>query len=125
MGFHRGSPGILGSASSDQVESAIATSLTLVSADADAGYPTMEYTNGRITLFSGRQNVLIVEYVPDRTADVPPLDVCDWALILADDAGTVLASGIITHTKMDFGDIRRYHLTLDQEGPAPPGHPWS
>lgn len=70
--------------------------LVFVFVDADTGYPTRAYTDGRINLFSGCQTTLVVEYIPHRTADMPPLDVCDWALIRADDAGTVLASGVIT-----------------------------
>lgn len=125
MGLHRGSWGTGGSGSSDRFESASAASLTLVSDDADAGYPTMEYTDGRIHLFDRHQNALIVEYIPNGTADAPPLDVRDWALILADDAGSVLVSGVITHARTAVDNIRRYQITPNQEGPAPPGHPWS
>jgi hypothetical protein len=99
--------------------------MTLVSDDAASGYPTREYTDGRINFFSNRQNTLIVEYLPKKMTNAPPLDVCNWALILADDAGAVLASGVITHARREFRDIRRYHLALDQEGPASPGRPWA
>lgn len=114
------------SESTDRTGSKIAASMTLVSYDADAGYPATEYTDGRIVfVYSERQDALLVEYRPASTTDSPVVNVANWALILADAEGAVLASGVITQAGTGLNGIRRYHVTPDQEGPAPPdAQPW-
>lgn len=114
------------SESTNRTETTTAASLTLVSNDADAGYPATEYTDGQIVfLYSERQDALLVEYRPATTTDSPPVSVANWALILADAEGAVLASGVITQAGTGLNGIRRYHVNPDQEGPAPPGQPWA
>lgn len=115
------------SESTDQSESKTAASMTLISDDADADYPATEYTDGRIVyIFSERQDALLIEYRPASTADSLPVNVANWALILADAAGGVLANGVITQAATGVNGIRRYHVDPDREGPAPPNaQPWA
>ena len=117
-----------GSGRNDRTDSTTAASLTLIADDADAGYPATEYTDGRIIFsVSEHQGTIFIEYRPgrDSTTDPPPVTIANWALILADEEGTVLASGVITHAKRGLNGIRRYHVNPDQAGPAPPGQPWA
>lgn len=108
---------------SDRIESDTAASMTLIADNADTGYPALEYTEGQI-IYISTEDVHIVEYAPDTTGDPLPVDVRNWALILADDAGTVLVSGVIRHAETSINDIRRYHFTPGEDGPAPPTHSW-
>ena len=115
-----------GTGSTDHIESGTAVSLTLISADADAEYPATEYTAGRIVFsFSERQDAVYVEYRPDSTADPPPVTVSNWALILANTDGAVLASGVVTRAETGLNGVRRYHVDPHQAGPASPtAYPW-
>lgn len=126
MGANRG--GGAGRPGSDaRIDVETAASMTLISRDADAGYPAEEFADGRIVfLFPPSRNALIVEYSPDGASDAPPLDVREWALVLADEDGDVLASGVVTRAKAGAGEIRRYRIDPDRDGPAPrDGRPWA
>ena len=126
MGTNRGG-GAAGPGSGARIDVETAASMTLVSCDADAGYPAEEFAAGRIVyMHPPSRNTLIVEYSPDGSPDAPPLDVREWALVLADDDGAVLASGVVTQSKAGAGEIRRYRLDPDRDGPAPrSGRPWA
>lgn len=88
-------------------------SMMLVADDADRDHPTMEYTDGQITVFPPRprQNTRLVVYTPESMTPLPPVTVQQWTLILTDNAGDVLARGVVSHAESGQNNIRRYTVT--------------